>query len=103
MQLAELKSTANVLPIAISPPRQNSRILPQRGMFTVHGKDTGAIDFHACRNDLKAKIKLACICIDRANLQFLWQDVELAGCGLLSLFPDLDNVAEYLKRIFQSY
>ena len=94
---------AGVRPIALSPPRQSQRITAQRGMFTVHGTDATAIDVHANTNDPTAKIKLACITIDRANLPFLWQEVELSGYGRLALFPDLDSVAEHLKWVYQSY
>lgn len=90
-------------PIAIVPPHQNPRIVAQRGMFTIHGTRNVAIDDIARTDDASNLIQLGCIRLDHNNLAQLWNEVELAGTSRMSMFPDLDSVAEQVKWVYQSY
>ena len=90
-------------PIAIVPPHQNPRIVAQRGMFTLHGTRNTPIDDLALNEDTAGLIQLGCIQLDHNNIAQLWNEVELAGTGRMSLFPDLDSVAEQVKWVYQSY
>jgi hypothetical protein len=90
-------------PIALTPPRQNPRIVAQRGMFTVHGTSRLPIDDIASSSDPTDLIKLGCIVLDRSNLASIWDELEVAGVGRLTLFPELDSVAEHIKWVYQSY
>ena len=88
-------------PIALLPPRQNPRIVAQQGTFTLHGRDTVAIDEIAEKLDPSGLIHLACIVLDAANLAFIWDELRLAGVARPSIFPELDSVAEHIKWAYQ--
>jgi hypothetical protein len=87
-------------PIAIMPPRQNPRIVAQRGTFTVHGSGKAPIDDIAEALDPANLIKLGCIVLDRNNLANVWDELEVAGVERLTLFPELDSIAEHIKWVY---
>ena len=91
---------SNRAPIALLPQRQTPRIVSQQGTFTVHGVDPTPIDqLVGCTES--DEIRLAVILFDRANLSHLWDEIETTGISRLILFPELANVAEYLKWVCQ--
>jgi hypothetical protein len=85
------RSDRNRLPVAILPPRANSRIIAQRGVFTIHGHDRRSIDAIAALPD--SSIRLERIVLDRANLAHIWSELEYARVDRLALFPELDSVS----------
>jgi hypothetical protein len=97
------KATGNDKPIAIHPPRQNPRIVAQQGMFTVHGRMSESIDEICETADPDGKLHLACIVLDRSNIASVWDELKVAGVSRLALFPDLDNVAEHVKWVYQNH
>ncbi len=88
----EKKPFAPTYPIAIHPLFQNDRILAQKGMFTVHGDNTMAIE-RLCPKAVK-RIVLSASAIATAQ-EFL----EIANINARSVFPDVFGVAEYVKRL----
>jgi hypothetical protein len=92
----------NEKPIAINPPRSNPRILAQQGTFTVHGRSGVALDEIARDQNKKGILHLACILLDRNNLTSIWDELAIAGITQLALFPELDTVAEHVKRVYQN-
>lgn len=101
-QLEATRVTENELPIAIFAPRANVRITAQQGTFTMHGHSMKSLQQIAADADPSAPIELACVTLDRANLAFLWDELQLAGVGRLSLFPDLESVATHVRWLLQS-
>jgi hypothetical protein len=76
--------------IAIYPPRRNSRILAQKGVFTLHNHEQPLDTMYAqCirRFDLSAEA------LDEAK-RFL----ELSGVNDYAIFPDLEGLSRHLKK-----
>ncbi len=94
------ESQGNKHPLAILPPYTNPRIAAQQGVFTVHGHVKQPIE--ALARESGSPIRLVKIVLDRANLARLWSEIEIAGIYRLSLFPDIDSVARYVKWISQT-
>jgi len=101
-QLANVKSSANELPLALLAPRTDERIIAQQGVFTVHGHSAKSLESIASGASSRTPIHLARIVLDRGNLPFLWEELQLAGVGRLALFPDLDSVAAHVKWLLQA-
>jgi hypothetical protein len=93
----ESPSSDNELPIALLAPRSNERIVAQQGLFTIHGHANKSID------ELTApEFRIARLVFDRANLGRVWHDLQTCGVHWLSLFPDLDRVAQHVMWACQN-
>jgi hypothetical protein len=78
-------------PVAIYPIQINERVRAQRGWFTIHGNDRKSLDDQL--PSLVAKLVLMPECIQSAR-----QFIELAGFNRFSIYPDLDNLATWLRE-----
>ena len=78
-------------PVAIEPIFINSRMLAQRGMFTVHDNSTDPIEERF--PDAIRKIILPRYLIPAA-LEFL----DLSNINAFSVYPDLGGIADFLKN-----
>lgn len=83
-------------PVAISAPRRFARIYAQEGVFTILHRDAVLVD------ELKDKkghqdhlVKLK---IPRSAVSRLRTELKHLGIDKLAVFPELDNVAEKIKR-----
>lgn len=101
-QLETARGPENELPLALFAPRTNVRITAQQGTFTIHGHSSKSLQQIAAEADPGIPIALACITLDRGNLAFLWDELQLAGVGRLALFPDLESVATHVTWLLQS-
>lgn len=101
-ELEKWTRAENEWPIAILAPRTNVRIAAQQGTFTVHGRSTKSLQQIVIEADHAMPIELACIRLDRANLAFLWDELQLLGVSRLALFPDVESVAIHVKWLLQS-
>lgn len=101
-EVAASVGSGNELPVAILAPRTNVRIAAQQGTFTVHGHSAKSLQQVAAEADPAMPIELACIRLDRANVFFLWDELQFVGIGRLALFPDLESVATHVKWLLQS-
>lgn len=92
---------SNALPIAISPPRSNPRIVAQKGVFTVHGADTRGLDealgISARSSRSKVQSRLIKISIDPSAASEILQDLQSLQFHELALFPELPSVARRIK------
>ncbi len=95
------RSAGNRFPLAILPPYNNERLAAQQGAFTIHGHERAAIESLGSQED--SLLKLAKIAVDRANLAKLWRDLEMMGISRVSLFPELDSVAYYIRWFGQHH
>jgi FRG domain len=78
-------------PIAIYPIQINDRVRAQRGWFTIHGGDRRALEDQVPRHVVKLLLKGNCI---TAGLEFL----RLGGFNRFSMYPDLDNLATWIRE-----
>jgi hypothetical protein len=95
----EKPNLKNAKPIAIMPPRSNSRINAQQGMFTIHGHKKDSLDSLAT---IEPKIQLGRILLDRSRITQMWDELCKLGTHRLNLFPDLDTLADHVCWIYQS-
>jgi hypothetical protein len=89
--------STNENPIAILTPRSSDRIVAQQGTFTLHGRARVPIEVFAEEHG----VRIAMIAIDRANVAGVWDSLETCGIHRMSLFPDLDRVAEHILWVTQ--
>jgi hypothetical protein len=86
------------LPIAIQPARANPRIVAQQGMFTVHGSEQIPLED---LGENHSTIRMAVISIDKCNLSRFWDDLAVMGINGLSIFPELQSVADYITWSYE--
>ncbi len=89
----------NEFPAALLPPRASDRIVAQQGMFTIHGYFQGGID-QLARGPFP-DIQLAAVVLDQNNIPRLWEEIQMTGVNLLSLFPELSSVAPHVCWLYQ--
>jgi hypothetical protein len=78
-------------PVAIYPIQINERVRAQRGWFTIHGNDRRALDDQFPQSVIKLILKPECI---PPALEFL----QLAGFNRFSIYPDLGNLAIWIRE-----
>jgi hypothetical protein len=78
-------------PVAIYPAQINDRVRAQRGWFTIHGNDRRPLENQV--PDEVVKLVLYRKCVDEA-LKFL----ALAGVNRFSIYPDLENLARWIRQ-----
>jgi hypothetical protein len=93
------KRYSNKRPMAIYPARRTTRIIAQQGVFTVHGQDSTSLDDMQHQKWARGRLRLERIVLDRANPSMLFDGLELLGINRYALFPDLDNLSQYLEWI----
>lgn len=87
----------NQYPLAIYPRRSNLRIAAQRGVFTVHGKNRGALDDQlAAKSPELSNILARLDFVDCANEEVLYE-LALLGIRRSHLYPDVDNFVREIK------
>jgi hypothetical protein len=82
-------------PIAIRPNFSNNRMIAQRGLFTIHGDNLTPIE-QLCPKAV-LKIGLSKKIINEAN-DFL----DFANINEYTVFPDINGISDYIRRIVYS-
>jgi hypothetical protein len=89
------------LPVAVRPLRTSSRIIAQKGTFTIHGRLPEGLDVIVERinssEQTQASVKLEKIVIDGAKKRALLEQLYLAGVSQSVLFPDLDGLCREIS------
>lgn len=87
-------------PIAIRAVKNSTRILAQKGTFTIHGKERQAIEDYVTdfnKNGRGDKIQMTKLVID-GNMKFsLMKELYYSGISYSVIFPEIDMVSEELK------
>jgi hypothetical protein len=78
-------------PIALIPPRYQTRIFAQKCGYTFHALNYGPIEHISEKSVIKIEIPLSAI-EDAENFLFL------SGTNDYSLFPDLDGLGSYIRK-----
>lgn len=78
--------------IAIRPVWNSERLVAQRGMFTLHG-------VHSAELKNNKIVQLQVIPILPENKATILKELHAVGVDEFSLFPEIDKMTEYLKRI----
>lgn len=87
----EKKPFAPNYPIAIEPLFLNDRMLAQKGMFTIHGDNTSAIEI-LCEKAVK-KIVLA-----KEGLPEIVEFLDTMNINEYTVYPDMSGIVDYIKR-----
>jgi hypothetical protein len=90
------------LPLAITPIRASSRIAAQRGVFTIHGTERGALDRLARRRGREPSC-LRRLVIPGAQVGSVRRELAVAGISESIVFPELAGLCQELKSEFFGY
>lgn len=85
-------------PVIIQPQKSNTRILKQDGAFILMGLNENAKGKDKERKE--AELKLRCITSQKvfiSNRDVILRELDGIGIKEASLFPEMNNVADYLK------
>ncbi len=80
-------------PLYVQPDKSNRRILKQDGAFIVSGLNKDYLE-ERIKFDLISKIQLRI-----RNKEQILKDLDKLGINSATLFPEIDNVAMYLKSL----
>jgi FRG domain len=87
------------LPLAITPSRATSRIVAQRGVFTIHGVERGALDRLARGGDDDPP-HLRKLIVPSSAVDRLRQELSVAGISESLIFPELSGLCREIKSAF---
>ena len=87
------------LPLAITPIHGSQRIAAQRGVFTLHGTERGALDRLASSRKTEGAY-LRPIIIPKANIFTVHQDLAISGISESLIFPELSGLCREIKTGF---
>lgn len=90
------KQYSDEKPMAILPRRANPRIHVQQGMFTVHGSSVIGLE-HTFDSVADEHCRLARIDIAGPCARLV-EDLEILGATKPSIFPELSEIAGWVKR-----
>lgn len=82
-------------PVACIGPRNSPRMYAQQGVFTITHREATPLDTHADGNHL---VKIIIPAVNRAQVR---DELKHLGVNRLSLFPDLDSVAQLAMTVTQ--
>lgn len=83
-------------PISIMPSFNNERIISQKSVFILFGKNQTALEEIPDRN----LFKLSKIEIDRKYCNKIFEDLILAGIDFRTVYPDIEGLVKETKRMF---
>jgi hypothetical protein len=87
------------LPLAITPIRASVRIAAQRGVFTIHGTERGALDSLA-RGRGKNKPCLRRMLIPGRHVETICRELAISGITESLIFPELSGLCREIKTGF---
>jgi hypothetical protein len=87
------------LPLAITPSHASPRIVAQRGVFTIHGKDRAALDQ---LGSLVGKDRpcLRRMVIRSTQVPTVRRELAISGIGESQIFPELSGLCREIKTGF---
>ena len=87
-------------PIAIRAVKNSTRILAQKGTFTIHGKEIIPIEDYVANFNKSGKgdkIRMTKLIIDGNKKFSLMKELYFSGISHSVIFPEIDMVSEELK------
>jgi hypothetical protein len=89
------KTTTSLLPVAIMGPRNTPRMAAQLGVFTINHTDHRPIEMIGSKRHVWRWV------IPASAKESLRRELALLGYTALTLFPELDRVADLAKELLQ--
>jgi len=86
------------LPVAIKPVHATVRISVQKGFFTIHGTERGALDRLAGRGNKGPQLRK--LIIPKHAIADMRRDLSIAGITETVIFPELDGLCREIKAGF---
>jgi hypothetical protein len=87
------------LPLAITPIHASQRITAQRGVFTIHGTERGALDRLAGRKG-EERPCLRRLVIPSGSVATVRRELAIAGISESLIFPELSGLCREIKADF---
>jgi FRG domain len=87
------------LPLAITPIHLSERITAQRGVFTIHGTERGALN-RLDRRRGKERASLRQILIPSAQVAAIHRELAISGVSESLIFPELSGLCREIRRDF---
>ena len=98
-----IRTVSAAEPLAVRPSRSTPRIVAQKGMFTIHGRDRMSLNNYSFGRQGETEW-LDGIIIPAESRKHVKKDLLLAGVSYSSLFPDLDGLCREIQyRYSESY
>ncbi len=100
---APLQASARLkgkLPLSITPIHSSPRIVAQRGVFTIHGTERGALDRLAAGRGRKREVCLRKMLIPKERIAGIRRELSVAGITESLIFPELSGLCRELRRDF---
>ena len=86
------------LPVAIKPVHATVRISVQKGFFTIHGTERGALDRLAGRGNKGPQLRK--LILPKHAIADMRRDLSIAGITETVIFPELDGLCREIKAGF---
>jgi len=86
-------------PVAIKPVHASPRIAAQKGFFTIHGTERGALE-RLARREADRGPGLVKLVIPGSRVVGIKSDLEVAGVTETTIFQELDGLAREIKAGF---
>jgi hypothetical protein len=90
----------NILPIALYGTHNSPRIVAQRGVFTIFGKNTTPMEEVYVNNNFPQDGLLKLV-IPAQHIAALLKAITSSGITDSVIYPDMDGLAREIKRFFQ--
>jgi hypothetical protein len=90
----------NILPIALYGTHNSPRIVAQRGVFTIFGKNTIPME-EVYINSNFPQDSLLKLVIPAQHIAVLLKSITASGITDSVIYPDMDGLAKEIKRFFQ--
>jgi hypothetical protein len=84
------------LPVAVFPPHIDRRIVAQRSVFTLHGREKDGFGI-LCRKHSDAQVCKIRIASDKSKLTEMTKDLNYAGVTETTIFPDLEGLSREIQ------
>ncbi|MCT6854784.1 MAG: FRG domain-containing protein [Bombella apis] len=85
-------------PIIVIPPNTNKRLIAQQGAFILFGLKDPTMGDIPLRKTIPLGMKLIKIIIPANAKENLRKELDFIGINGMTLFPDLENAASYIKE-----
>ena len=90
----------NILPIALYGTHNSPRIVAQRGVFTIFGKNTTSMEEVYVTSNFPQDSLLK-LTIPAQNIAALLKTITSSGITDSVIYPDMDGLAKEIKRFFE--
>jgi len=89
------------LPVAVFPPHIDPRIVAQKSVFTIHGRDKNGFDVLLKQYTDEAQICKLRITSDEEEIKNITKQLNILGMTETTIFPDLEGLSRELQAEYR--